>query len=544
MTMRARILAAVLRLPAATGRAEVARGVRLPMRDGVELLADVWTPAPGGEASRAAVLVRTPYDRRGLDAIAELLARRGHPVVVQNCRGTFGSGGRFVPFRDEAADGADTLGILRARGWATRPVALIGASYLGHTAHAVAAEADALVLAVTAADFRSTVIHPSEVFALETGLIWSAGLLTQELPLLRRTLARLAILRRMPRALLARAEDADRLLLGHHYPPYQDWVEHDAPGDPWWEPVDHRPGLGALAPSVLIGGWYDPFLLGLLEDHRALVAADRPTRLVIGSWTHGSPGVLAALLRESMRLLGPEAAPASSPVTVHDRGARRWADLASWPPATRQRALALDGGGRLTARPTGSTRVQWRVDPLDPPPPAGGRTLTPDFAGRRGQRIRERRADVAVFSTLPLRRAVVLAGAPSVTLRVLADGPEEWSVRLCDVDRLGVSRNLCDGYLRPTGAGGERTLSIPLSPLAHTVRRGHRLRLQITGSGYPVHPALAADSGSRTVLSGPGARSELLLPVLEGGWEAAHAEAHRPRRDGALLRRIRPRRAR
>ena len=81
---------------------------RVRMRDGVELLTDVYVPAA---ASLGVILIRTPYGRHGL--IAELtagfFARHGYHVVNQSCRGTFGSGGDLDPFSQEIADGADAV---------------------------------------------------------------------------------------------------------------------------------------------------------------------------------------------------------------------------------------------------------------------------------------------------------------------------------------------------------------------------------------------------------------------------------------------------
>ena len=71
--------------------------VRVPMRDGVELLTDIYTPVA---KSLGTLLIRTPYGRTGLIALltARYYATHGYHVVNQSCRGTFGSGGDFEPF--------------------------------------------------------------------------------------------------------------------------------------------------------------------------------------------------------------------------------------------------------------------------------------------------------------------------------------------------------------------------------------------------------------------------------------------------------------
>ena len=112
------------------------QAVRVPMRDGVELLTDIYAPVA---ESLGTLLIRTPYGRTGPIALltARCYATHGYHVVNQSCRGTFGSGGDFQPFRPEIDDGADTVAWLRRQAWFGGRFALCGASYLGYTAWAL-----------------------------------------------------------------------------------------------------------------------------------------------------------------------------------------------------------------------------------------------------------------------------------------------------------------------------------------------------------------------------------------------------------------------
>jgi predicted acyl esterase len=74
------------------------QAVRVPMRDGVELLTDIY--APVGK-SLGTLLIRTPYGRTIALLTARYYAIHGYHVVNQSCRGTFGSGGDFQPFRPD-----------------------------------------------------------------------------------------------------------------------------------------------------------------------------------------------------------------------------------------------------------------------------------------------------------------------------------------------------------------------------------------------------------------------------------------------------------
>ena len=105
-------------------------GVKVPMRDGVTLVADVYRPRAEGKFP--VLLQRTPYDRRDPQTGLRLAAH-GYVVVLQDTRGRFDSGGEFYPFRNEAADGYDTVEWAAALPYADGKVGMFGGSYVGAT---------------------------------------------------------------------------------------------------------------------------------------------------------------------------------------------------------------------------------------------------------------------------------------------------------------------------------------------------------------------------------------------------------------------------
>ena len=91
------------------------RGVRARMRDGVELVSDhYYPPQPGPQPT---LLMRQPYGRDIASTVVYAhpvwFARHGYNVVIQDVRGRGDSEGEFYPFRNEGADGADTIAWLR-----------------------------------------------------------------------------------------------------------------------------------------------------------------------------------------------------------------------------------------------------------------------------------------------------------------------------------------------------------------------------------------------------------------------------------------------
>lgn len=61
----------------------------------------------------------------------------------------------------------------------------------------------------------------------------------------------------------------------------------------------------------------------------------------------------------------------------------------------------------------------------------------------------------------------------------------DYFARLCDVDARGRSVNVCDGIVRLRDPGDIRVADIPLWPMAHRFRCGHRIRLQVSSGAHP-----------------------------------------------------------
>jgi len=98
------------------------------MRDGVSLITDHYIPVV--DRSAPTILVRCPYGRGFPYALvtSQLYAERGYHVVLQSTRGTFGSGGTFVPGANEARDAQDAVAWLRTQDWFDGRLATAGAA--------------------------------------------------------------------------------------------------------------------------------------------------------------------------------------------------------------------------------------------------------------------------------------------------------------------------------------------------------------------------------------------------------------------------------
>ena len=553
----ARTIAALLRLPPPTNAVECEHDLPVPMRDGTVLLADHWHPTSGGGPT---LLVRSPYGRRSMFGFlyGRVFAERGFQVVVQSCRGTFGSGGAFTPLVDDADDGADTIAWLRTQRWFGGEYATIGASYLGFTqfaqARAAAPELRGLVAQVAPHDFGHS-IRPSGALALDSALGFAVQVTGPErsgpFTLLSQVLER----HRLRAAFAGLPLDAScRRALGKRVGWFDDWLEHDEPDGPYWAQVDHTEALEELEADVLLqGGWYDLFATSTVAQYAALKRRGRTPYLTMGPWTHSQFGTLAwrSLAPETLawlrsKLLGRATGLRRKPVRAYILGARKhhWREFDDWPPpgATEQAWYLAAGRTLSTACPEVEVDDAYRYDPADPTPSIGGPLLF-FGAGPKDNRKLEERADVLTYTAPILERDTVIVGSPTVELfgRTTARSTDLFA-RLCDVHPNGRSINLCDAIVRISArhqeAGGDEEaghdgeiepdgafcVQITLSPIAACLRRGHRLRLQVSsgahpryarnlGGGDPVATATQLVRAEQTITAG-GARGSSVRCVL------------------------------
>ena len=500
-------------LPLRRNHVAVQRAVRVPMSDGTVLLADHYLPITSAPA--ATVLVRCPYGRGAPFSLldAQLMAERGFHVLLQSCRGTFGSGGQFEPMRREVTDGQDTVAWLRGQSWFDGRLATFGASYLGFVQWALAMdpppELAAMVVQVGPHDFSRTA-YRNGVFDLYNFLSWSDLITHQERvnPLL--AMIRTVTAERRLRPALDRmpVSAGARDLLGTSAPWFDTWLEHAQPSDPFWAPLQCGAALERISvPVLLIGGWQDIFIEQTLEQYRALAARGVPTRMLVGPWNHVDAATRAgAAYAESLawldRYVGqdPEEASAGYSARIWVGGAREWRDITDWPPpGSGPQRWYLGPDDALGSREPASDvpPARFRYDPADPTPSVGGATLSLS-AGVRDNRPVERRPDVLVFSSEPLDDPVEVVGDVTAELHVTRDNPDaDLFVRLCDVDPRGRSRNVCDGIVRLRGADPlAGTVRVSLIGAAHRFGRGHRLRLQVAGGA---HPRFARNPGNGQV---------------------------------------------
>lgn len=473
------------------------RHLRIPMRDGVELLADHYAPTG---AALGTVLMRSPYGWEGPNGAlyrAQFPARGYHLLLVR-CRGTFGSGGTWEPFAREIDDGADTVAWLRRQSWFDGKFATVGGSYLGWTQWALLMDPPpdlaTAVIQVGLHDY-SRAAYNGGAFNLEDYLTWSDALVHQEhLGPLRMVVHSLRAPRRLLPAMssLPLADAADDLG-GRRAPWFRDFVTHRDLDDPYWARMQLGAALGRVrVPVLLHSGWQDMFLQQTKQQHSRLREHGADVALTVGPWTHTQLGTkgLPMLARETLdwldeHLAGIRHNTRPQRVRMFVTGADEWRDLADWPEYTADHVLSPWPGGGLSEQPPSAGEARFTYDPANPTPAVGGRRLS-SAAGYQDDSKLAGREDVLAFTGAPLTSSLDVIGTPWVELAHHTDNPHaDLFVRVSEVDPKGRSRNVSDGFVRLDPGQANGRIRIELDPIAHRFAACNRIRLLVAGGAFP-----------------------------------------------------------
>ena len=532
-----------------TNEVEVERDVKVSVSDGTLLLADVYHPV--GVDDAPTILERTPYGRANFaSAMGPEFAARGYRYVLQACRGTDGSGGTHSYFA-EAGDGRDTADWIASQPWFNGSMGTFGGSYMGFTQWALASTRPPHLKAMAVALSTSVRAHswyPGGSLALEVIIPWDAGATqfnkqTNAVPTT--DISPDGIERRMSELKagfdhLPLGEVIHRLT-GVDLQLYRDQLAHQGAGDAFWDPLNFRSLLAEwTVPTLLVDGWYDYPLPGVVEDYAALRASPAPVHLRIGAGGHlgggGEGGMTDAPLDWfDTWLLGREGLLGPTPVKVHVQGeGARWRDLPDWPPPSEPTRWYLHAGGRLAPIPPAeaSEPDRYRYDPADPTPSIGGIGML--TGGAADNRPLEARSDVLVYTSDELGEPLELIGPVEAQLHVGSSlDHTDFFVRVCDVSPDGRSVNVCDGLQRFDPASIRRnpdatfTAAVALWPVGHTFAPGHRIRVQVSSGAHPVYArnlgtgdpsatATTLQNADQAVHHEPGRLSWVTLPHFSG----------------------------
>lgn len=457
------------------------------------------------------VLIRTPYSIWD-DEVAESEAfvkgflNAGYAVVIQNERGRFGSGGRYLKTIPNAReDGIATLDWIARQPWSTGRIGTFGCSSSAenqldlalakHPAHAAMIPRSAAV-AMTEAT-ATNVREPGQT--RRGGVFWLGGWaswfyyygrldqsastpvgdptpdqdLADNWPDTSKGFPQIELMKR----------------LGVQPTEFEDYITRPILSQSWSESrISDRNDI--QIPTLWMSSWFDytPQLeIGVFEANRARAEARQTGdhKMIVSSGLHcqqsledekslvGERAVGDARLNYAQRAVDwfdafvkEDAAAlakvrATPAVVYYDNGASRWRTADSWPISNANLRLCLDAQNNslgISAADKACSgqlgKTSFLHDPLRPVPTLGGGGYPEDLGtkyplGAVNQQPLAKRSDVKTFLSIPLDKDVRAYGNVGVTLWASSNAPDfDVFAKLVEVLPSGKIFNVADTALR------------------------------------------------------------------------------------------------
>jgi predicted acyl esterase len=528
----------------------------IPMSDGARLSARMWIPRDAKENPVPGLLEYIPYRKRDgtvwRDALTHpYFAGHGYAAIRVDMRGNGNSDGLMLDEYtvQEQDDALEVIAWIARQDWCTGKVGMFGISWGGFNSLQVAARKPpalkAIITLCSTDDRYEDDIHYKGGCQLNENLGWASTMLAYS----SRPPDPDAVGNRWRKMWKQRLENEPFLLIP--------WLRHPH-RDAYWKHGSVCEDYGKIdAPTLVVGGWYDAYSNAIPRLMKGL----RTTRkAIIGPWAHKYPhfavpepriGFLQEMLRWWDQWLKNEATGVNSepdyryyimdsdkPDTNKAFLAGRWVGDSYWGfgnMETKTWYLNEAGIGGREGSEKALTVSSKQTTGLD-----GGEYciiwLGPEFPGDQARDD----AQSLTFDSPVLVADMDIVGQPAVELDFAVDKPvASIAVRLNDVFPTGeVARisyhlqNLCmrDSREFPTALvpGKRYRMKIKLDDTAWRVPKGHRLRVAISTSYFPMMWP-APEPVTLTVYAG---KSQVHVPIRKEiageaqlSWPPAEASA-------------------
>lgn len=512
------------------------------LSDGTRLAARIWMPDSAQTNSVPAILEYLPYRKRDGTAVRDALthpyfAARGYACVRVDMRGYGESDGlvndEYV--KSEQDDGLEIIDWITRQSWCDGHVGMIGISWGGFNALQIAArQPDALKAIITLCstdDRYADDIHYKGGNMLMENIGWAATMLSYSTAPPDPELLGDSWLRIWKKRL-----DSIPLLV-------ERWMSHQSRDELWKHGSICEDYSGIKAAVYCVTGWADAYTNAI---PRMIQHLECPRKALVGPWLHKYPHFAIphpkiGFLQEALRwwdywLKGIDTGIMDEPACTfylqdsvipqpsyrHRSG--QWIQCEKWPDdnTVARRQWSITSQGLVTDEQP--LEMQVKIDSPLTCGVHGGEYLPlwfgPDFP------TDQRRDDVlsACFDSQPLVEDLRILGRPRLDLNVSSDRScGQITARLSDISPDGKVLRVTYGTLNLNNrdtlasaqtvvAGETYALTIGMDFIAQTIPKGHRMRIALSSSYFP----LLWTAPEKAVISLKPSLQKLALPLFTG----------------------------
>ncbi len=497
---------------------EVVEHAWIPIQDGVRLAARLWIPKSAYQDPVPAIFEYMPYRLRDScrlrdERMFNFFANNGYAGIRVDIRGSGDSEGLLTDeyLASELQDGLKVMQWLEEQPWCNGKIGMIGISWGGFNSLQIAAlnppQLKAIITACSTDDRYTDDIHYMGGCLLGDNISWSSAMFSyNSCPPDPQIVGE--SWREMWKQRLEKS--------GHWLIP---WLNHQHRDEYWQHGSVCENYQDIKCPVMAIGGWADGYSNAVF---RLIEKLSVPRLGLLGPWGHqfpheGVPGPAVGFLQEATRWWdkwlkekpnGIDHEPklrawmqdSHPPRSREEYRPGRWVAVDTWPTENAQtKKLSLTKEGLL--KPVQSCVIDDSKLSVDSPLASGlhgGKWFS--YAGSPDLADDQRWDDggALCFESEPASSPLEIFGFPEVTLTLQADQPSALvAVRLVDVFPSGAASRITYGVLNlthrnssaqpePLEPGKTYRVSIKLNGIAHSLKPGHRLRVAVSSSYWPL----------------------------------------------------------
>ena len=366
--------------------------------------------------------------------------------------------------------------------------------------------------------------------------------------------------------------DMDKLT-GREFNFWKDWIKHST-WDEYWDQLSYQEKLSKVEiPALHVTGWYDDDQPGCImnfmamREHAYSVGKEKHQKLIVGPWPHAfnkdrkigvidyGPTAVIDMDGQYLKwfdywLKGKETGILEDPpVRIFIMGDNVWRNEQEWPLKrtvytkyyfhSDGQANSAIGKGSLTIDPPRREKPdQYIYDPADPAP-----SIFNDFlqmGTNEDQRPIEGRKDVLCYSSNKLEEDLEVTGPLKVKLYISSDATDtDFIARLVDVHPDGYAQRVRDNISKTRFRNSYRKaetiipgqvyeLDVDLWCTSLVFKKGHRIRLEVTSSAFPLFNVnrntgewtecgSAMKKATQTIYHNSRFPSHIVLPIIPKG---------------------------